>query len=125
MATTEAITTVSLVAAADLSALQFTAVVANSAGKIAAATIGANCVGILISKPVTDQAGTVVTDGIAKIKAGAAVTAGAKVMADATGRAVTAVGGGTNHVLGVAMESAAAAGEIIRVLVGNPKPLLA
>lgn len=121
MATTEAITTISLQAAADLSALQFTCVITNAAGKAAAAGAGANVTGVLLNKPVADQAGTIGVAGIVKVKAGAAVAAGAKVMCDATGRVITAVGAAGNHVVGVAMESSAAANEIIRVAisVGN------
>lgn len=117
MATTEALKTISMQAAADLSALQFTFVTTNNAGKAAAATAGVEVAGVLCNKPVADQAATIGVDGIAKVKAGAAVTAGAKVMSDGTGRAITAVA--TNHVAGIAMESAAAANEIIRVRIGT------
>lgn len=124
MATTEALKTISLQAAADLSALQFTFVVTNSAGKAAAAGAGSNATGVLLSKPVADQAGTIGIDGIAKVKAGAAFAAGVKLMVDASGRAITATT--TNHVVAESMEAAAAAGEIVRVRISSgPKGILA
>lgn len=122
MATTENLTTISLQAAVDLSALQFTFVTVNSAGKAAAATSGVNVTGVLLNKPIADQAGCIGISGIVKVKAGAAVAAGVKVMSDAIGRAVLATA--TNHVAGVTLEGAAAPGEIIRVLISGLKPIL-
>jgi hypothetical protein len=60
----------------------------------------------------------VVTHGIAYVTAGAAITLGALVTSDATGRAVAAAPatGVNNRTIGIAMEAAAAAGDIIRVL---------
>jgi hypothetical protein len=55
--------------------------------------------------------------GVSLLVAGAAVTRGAMLTADAAGRGVTAAAG--NRVGAVALESAAAAGDLIRVLV-NP-----
>jgi hypothetical protein len=49
---------------------------------------------------------------IARVTAGAAITAGANVESDATGRAITAT---TGVVLGVAMNTVAAAGDIVEV----------
>lgn len=61
----------------------------------------------------------VVHEGIAEIEAGAAVTRGALLMSDASGRGITAAASaGTNvAVVGRALNSAAAAGEIINVAV--------
>ena len=58
--------------------------------------------------------------GIAYVVAGAAVTRGNRVTADASGRAVAAApaGGVNNVVIGTALESATAAGDVIRVLLG-------
>jgi len=125
MASDEAVKQVSMVAAADLSALKLTFVVQNTAGKIAAAGAGVNVFGVLYSNPVADQAGTVAIGGVVKVKAGAAIAnAGVKVMCDATGRAVTATA--TNHVAGESMEAAAAAGEVIRIrLTDGTKSILA
>lgn len=59
----------------------------------------------------------VVHMGIAYLVAGAAFVRGAKLTSDAAGRGVTAVAG--NQVGAVALESASAAGDMVRVLV-NP-----
>ena len=52
--------------------------------------------------------------GIVEVTAGAAITAGVPVASDATGRALAAVTG--DRVLGYAQKAAAAAGEVIDVL---------
>lgn len=76
-------------------------------------TSGEIPVGVLQSKPqVTDMAATVAIDGISLVEAGGAVTAGAVVTADDTGRAVV---GGTGSVIGQAIYGGAA-GELIPVL---------
>ncbi len=58
--------------------------------------------------------------GIAYIVAGAAVTRGSPVTSDASGRAVAAApaAGVNNTVIGRALESASAVGDVIRVLLG-------
>lgn len=60
----------------------------------------------------------VALDGVAYVVAGAAVALGAQLTSDASGRAVTAApaAGTNNRVIGVALEAAAAAGDVIRVL---------
>lgn len=60
----------------------------------------------------------VMTDGIAWVEAGAAVTIGALITADSVGRGVTAApaAGVNNRVIGVALDAAVAAGDQIRVL---------
>lgn len=60
----------------------------------------------------------VMTHGIAYVEAGAAITIGTLITADAQGRGVTAApaAGANNRVIGIAMEAASAAGDIIRVL---------
>jgi hypothetical protein len=61
----------------------------------------------------------VIVDGIADITAGAALTRGALLTSDAQGRviAATAAAGTNVRVIGVAMASAGAAGEVIPVAV--------
>jgi len=62
---------------------------------------------------------TVVTEGIVIVEAGAAVsTVDGPIAADASGRAVAATGSGT-VVLGRALDTASAAGEYIRVKLGD------
>jgi hypothetical protein len=60
----------------------------------------------------------VLLEGIAFVEAGAAVTIGAQVTSDSVGRCVTAApaAGVNNRVIGIAMEDASAAGDVIRVL---------
>lgn len=104
----------SLEASGDLSASQFRFVTADANGQAAVAGAGVPTIGVLQDKPsAAGIAGEIMGDGITKVVAGAAVTAGAQVMSDATGRAVTATTG--NHIAGQALETAANAGEIISV----------
>lgn len=68
---------------------------------------------------------TVDTDGIALVEAGAAIalTEGSKaVMPDASGRAIVAVG--SVPYAGLALDAAAAAGDVIRVWLNRGSPVL-
>lgn len=65
--------------------------------------------GNIVGKPVTFQ-----TAGVAKVKAGAALSAGKEVMCDANGKVVTASGSGS-HIVGVSLSAAGAEDEIIPV----------
>lgn len=58
----------------------------------------------------------VVRVGIAWVEAGAAITRGSLITSDASGRAVTAAPGAgvNNRIIGIADESATAAGDVIR-----------
>lgn len=60
----------------------------------------------------------VLLEGIAFVEAGAAVALGAQLTSDASGRCVTAApaAGVNNRVIGIALEAASAAGDVIRVL---------
>lgn len=72
-------------------------------------------VGVMVSKPqVTGQAATVAVSGLCKVRAGAALTAGALVTCDATGRAITGVAG-TDQIYGVAVTTATAANQVVVV----------
>ena len=57
----------------------------------------------------------ILNGGKVDVEAGAVVTVGARVMSDATGRAITAVGA-TARTLGWALNTTGAAGEMITVL---------
>jgi hypothetical protein len=61
--------------------------------------------------------------GISKVEAGAAVALGARVMSDATGRAITAATA-TNIPCGIAFQAATGAGEWIDVLLTPGMPVL-
>ncbi|MFN3077022.1 MAG: DUF2190 family protein [Alphaproteobacteria bacterium] len=112
-------------AAADLSANQFYAVKITAANSVNLAGAGEAAYGILQNKPKSGQACDVMVVGVTKAQAGAAISAGAKLMIDATGRVVT-FSGSAKTVVGVAKETAAAAGEVISVyfsgLVGHVSP---
>lgn len=77
-------------------------------------------VGVLMDNPKAGQPCQVrtVRGASAKCLAGAVVTRGDKVMSDAYGRAITLTAGG-HHGFGVAMESAAAAGALIEVVLSD------
>lgn len=68
--------------------------------------------------PAINERCDIVVEGIAFVEAGAAVALGTPVTADASGRGVTAApaAGVNNRVIGLAMEAASAAGDVIRVL---------
>lgn len=104
-----------LPASADLSASQYLFVVANSSAKVAVAGAGVSALGVLDNDPTLDQAATVIVSGVAKVKAGAAIAAGAKVQSNAAGKAITATS--TAFVNGIALAAAAADNEVIPVLV--------
>lgn len=61
----------------------------------------------------------VVLDGIAFVEAGAAVALGAYISSDASGRGITAgpAAGVNNRIIGLALDAASAAGDVIRVLI--------
>lgn len=103
-----------LEASADLSANQHRFLVVDANGQVAVAGAGVLAVGVLQNDPAAQgEAATVMLDGVSKVVAGAAVTSGAEVASDASGRAVTAATG--NRVNGIALETCANAGEVIAV----------
>ncbi len=120
---------ISLVAAADLSASQYRFVKVDANGKAALAAAGENAIGVLQDKPVAGQTATVRLYGISKVMAGAAIAKGAAVASDANGKAKTAVSARTDtsdagaandpligsYAVGIALQAAAADGEIIPV----------
>ncbi len=81
----------SRVAAADLSALQYTIVDETSAGLVEAGSIGdEKALGVLQNKPVSGETATVAVGGRSKIVLGATLVAGDKVMGSAAGKAIAA-----------------------------------
>lgn len=122
--------TVSVPAAADLTAKQFYAVKVDSTGKAALAGAGEFAIGLLQNKPGSGQAATVAYGGISKALAGGTIAAGATVavnsdgkLVDATeakiasldGNAASNVGITGSNVIGVAM-AGASSGDIFPVL---------
>lgn len=111
-------TDITLLAAADFAAQQYRAVVVDSTGKAAIAGVGARAVGVLQDNVPSGEAASVRVMGVTKMVAGAAVAAGGIVSTDSTGRAV--VSATTGHAqVGIALTAAAAAGEVISVLLGS------
>lgn len=103
-----------LEAAADLTTKQYFLVIVDANGKAALAGAGGNVAGAVQNEPNTGEAVSIRTYGITKVVAGAAITAGANVEADAAGKAITAT---TNPVFGIALQSAAGDNSIISVLI--------
>ena len=67
--------------------------------------------------PVAGERVDIVMDGIALVEAGAAIALTALVTSDATGRGVAAApaAGTNNRIIGIPLDAAVAAGDIIRV----------
>jgi hypothetical protein len=107
-----------IVAGADLSALQFTAIKLG-VGKVAisAASNAEPVVGILQNKPsAAGQAATVAISGIAKAKVGAGGWSSGDKLTPTTGGALVTTVNAAHHVIGIAMQDAAA-GDIAELLV--------
>src|SRR5437763_894650 len=88
---------------ADLSSSQYLGIVIGSNGKAAVAGAGAMIVGVLQNKPKTTDTAAVRVSGLTKMVAGGTVTAGDKIMVNASGQAALATTG--NYVIGLAEES--------------------
>ncbi len=133
MATHSNLKCISLAAAGDLSAVQFYCMKISAADTVTTNdTAGGPVIGVLQNKPsAAGQAAEVAYDGVVKVVAGAAVTAGAFVKSLANGKIDDAVASTVDtsdagaasdpvvgsHVLGIALDAAAADGDIIRVLI--------
>lgn len=103
-------------AAADLSAKQYCFVKVTGALQVnAASVLGEHVLGVLQNKPTSGQSAEVMVDGITKVVAGAAIAAGARVMTDTNGNAITLGAVSGQKALGWALEAAAGAGEIVAV----------
>lgn len=120
-----------LVASGDLSTSQYLFVNVNGSGEVAVAAAGDPAIGVLQNKPSAQgRSATVRVLGVSKVEAGAAITVGARVASNASGKAVTATAATVDtsdagvasdavvgsNVLGIALEAAAADGDIIPVL---------
>lgn len=111
-----------------LSASQYRAVQVGTGvngGVWRAATAGQQfLIGVLQDKPALGDACTVQYNGITKWEAGVAITKGAKVVSDATGRAITGAATASHYCYGVALEAASAAGSIIAVAFSYHGPMV-
>lgn len=104
-------------AAADLSSSQFLFANFSATGVAIASGAGAPADGILQDSPGSGESASVMTDGVSKVIASAAILKGAEVATTAAGKAATAVS--TNNILGTALEAAGADGDIIAVLISK------
>lgn len=108
---------ITLVAAADLSAKQYRFVKVDTAGKAALSGVGATdtSVGVLQNNPTSGQMATVGYTGVTKAFALGVIAPGALVTSDANGKATTATTG--DQVRGIAMNEAnTAANDIFPVM---------
>ena len=107
MKTEKILLAVTIAAAVALSRFRF----ADYSGNVASA--GERVLGVPTTDFSAGEQASVTTHGEILVEAGAAIAAGAEVESDASGRAVTKT---TGVAFGVARDTAAAAGDIIRVL---------
>ena len=116
---------VTLVAGADLSALQYTFVKLNSSGEAIAAAAATDIpIGVLQNAPTSGQEAEVLIVGGTKIVAGAAIGEGALVGTGATGKAVALVAGTdtTKYVVGTLLTESAADGNIVTAVINCANP---
>lgn len=111
MATENALTSVTLVAGADLSAGQYLGVKVDGSGNAIACSVnGEQAYGVLLNDPASGEEATVAISGITKAEAGGAIAVGANVAVDADGQFITAAT--ADIIVGIARSAAGAAGEV-------------
>lgn len=125
---------ITLVAAADLSAKQHYGIKVDSNGKAALAGAGEAAIGVLCNKPTADLSAEVQIGGVCECIAAGVIAPGAFVTFDANGKATTATKGRTDtsdaggaadallgsNVFGIALNTAnTAAGDIFPVLIAH------
>jgi len=110
--------TLTLEAAGDLSLHQFTAMRISAANKCNVASLATNSaiVGVLQNKPKSGEYATVACFGKSKMLAGAAFSAGAVLTVNSSGRAIGVTSGNLEIVVGQALDTAGADGDVITVL---------
>ena len=116
---------VTLVAAADLSALQYTFVKLNSSGQVAAAAAATDIpIGVLQNAPTSGQEAEVLIVGGTKLVAGAAISEGALVGTSSTGKAVALVAGTdtTKYVVGTLLTESGASGDVVTAVINCANP---
>lgn len=116
---------VTLVAGADLSALQYNFVKINSSGLAVACAAATDIpVGVLQNAPTSGQEAEVLVVGGTKIVAGAAIGEGAQVGTGSTGKAVALVAGTdtTKYVAGTLLTESAADGNIVTAVINCANP---
>lgn len=91
-------------AGADLSAKLYYCAKVDTDGDIVLAGSGEKVFGIIAETAIENRPVTVQFGGVCKVIAGATVAAGARVMSDGNGKAITATA--TNHSFGIALNGA-------------------
>lgn len=111
---------ITLKAAADLRTFQYRVMrvsAAETCNVSSDATDSAAC-GILQNKPNTNQGATIMRQGITKVEAGAAITAGDHCTYDGSGKAITIASGDMS--IGQALQTAGADADIIEIMAYPP-----
>lgn len=116
----ESLRTMTLEAAADLSAIQYHFVRLSAANKtnLASEAAHSSLMGALINKPKSGEFATIGYGGEGKITAGGALTAGDILTTNGSGRAAVVTSG--QMAAGRCLETAGADGDIVRVLFFPP-----
>lgn len=123
MALNAVLTEITFPSSGDLSAGQHKLIKIASDGQVELCGAGENSIGVLQNDPAAENRPAVVAvAGVSKVILGATVAVGAKIMSDASARAITATA--TNHVLGVCVLGGAV-NEIGEVLLQTPGSILA
>lgn len=104
-----------MVAAADLSGNRYYTGQINSSGQVALGGAAA-AQGVIMNAPASGEAVLLQVAGLAKVVAAAAITAGDIVASNAAGKVAAATTG--QRALGIAVEAAAADGDVIQILLG-------
>ena len=108
----------SFIAGEDLTGKQYYAVYLSGDQTVKLCTTDhLNAIGILQNDPDTNEAALVRLEGTSKAVASGAITAGTRVVATTDGKiaAVAAAGATEQDVIGIALESAAADGDVIEI----------
>jgi hypothetical protein len=114
MAFEQALQSISCIVNADMTSKQYY-IVKGSTTSVALCTAGVQPLGVLQDTPAASgRPGKVGISGVSKVVAGAAITAGAYVSSDSSGKAVTAAS--ADFALGIARTAAGADGDVISVL---------
>jgi hypothetical protein len=107
-------------AAADLTGKQYTAVRHSAAltTNLASDATNSGVLGVLQNKPSTNEAATIAYQGLSKMRAGGAITAGVLITYNSSGKAAAVASG--QMAIGRAIEAAGADEEVITVLLLPP-----
>lgn len=104
----------SLEAGADLSAKQFYLVKLDSSGRVVLAGAAERAIGVLQNKPLAGEAAQVRVLGVSKVISGYSFGVGTVLASDSAGKAVAS---SSAKPIGISLEAAGAANQIVSVLV--------